>query len=403
MKKLFAIMIAAMSFAACANDDNYDWDYFTQNYGNNGNETPADSTQAGDTTIVAEPDTFYVSIAYDGNTASLTGDVDKVTVSRSDADVIITSNVTNYLQLTLSGSTTDGSLLVYSQKKYGIVLNGVSIGNQRGPAINNQCGKALYLTLADNMENTLTDGTAYADAPAGSDGKAIDQKATLFSEGQIYFQGTGSLTVNANAKNGIASDDYIVLNEGNINVSVASTGTNGVKVNDGLTINGGQLTIGVTADGARGIKNDSYTTITGGETTITTKGGCLIEEDETTGVVDTTSAAGIKCDSLFAMSGGRLTITSSGDGGKGINCSQNVEVSGGTLTVTTTGKNEDGKPKGIKSDTGIIVSGGSVSVSVKKSWACDNGTDSEDPANRVTVLGSPTTCTLAKRSVIITF
>ena len=38
---------------------------------------------------------------------------------------------------------------------------------------------------------------------------------------------------------------------------------------------------------------------------------------------------------------------------------------GGTLTITTTGSNEDAKPKGIKSDTGIIVSGGSFSVSVK--------------------------------------
>ena len=403
MKKLLVIMLVAMSIAACVNDDAYDLDYFTQNYGNNGKDTPADSTDIpADSTIVAEPDTFYVSIAYDGNTATLTGDVDKVTVSRNDADVIITSTISKYLQLTLSGSTTDGSLLVYSRTKYGMVLNGVSINNQRGPAINNQCSKALYLTLADGTVNTLTDGTTYTDAPINSEDKAIDQKATLFSEGQIYFQGTGTLSVNGNAKNGIASDDYIVFEEGTINVSVSSTGTNGIKVNDGLTINGGTLTIGVTAHGARGIKSDSYTTIAGGTTTITTKGDCKIETTDE-GVDDTSSAAGIKCDSLFTMSGGELTITSSGDGGKGINCSQNVEVSGGTLTITTTGDNEDGKPKGIKSDTGIIVNGGSVSVKVDKSWACDNGTESEDPADHLTVQGQPKTCTLLKKTVIISY
>mgnify|MGYP002863350799 CR=1 FL=1 len=191
------------------------------------------------------------------------------------------------------------------------------------------------------------------------------------------------------------------MESGTVAVNVSASGTNGIKVNDGFTISGGTLSVSVKADGARGIKNDARTTITGGTTTITTSGDCLIETVD--GVTDTTSAAGIKCDSLFAMTGGALTITSSGDGGKGINCGQNVELSGGTLTVTTTGDNDEGKPKGIKSATAIIVSGGSLSVNVKKSWALDNGNDSEDPADRITVNGTPATCSLAKRSVTVKY
>ena len=103
------------------------------------------------------------------------------------------------------------------------------------------------------------------------------------------------------------------------------------------------------------------------------------------------------------MTAGTLTIKSTGDGGKGINCGGNVEFSGGTLLVQTTGSNDEGKPKAVKSDTGIIVSGGSFTATCKKSWACDNGTESEDPATRVTVKGTPTTCTLEKRSVIIIY
>ena len=120
-------------------------------------------------------------------------------------------------------------------------------------------------------------------------------------------------------------------------------------------------------------------------------------------VIFTTSAAGIKSDSIFVMTGGTLSITSTGDGGKGINCSQNVEFKGGTLTVTTTGSNDVGKPKGVKSDTGIIVSGGSFSVSVSKSWACDNGVDSEEPEDKLTILGTPKTRTVKKKSVVVEY
>ena len=339
-------------------------------------------------------DTVALNIEFANNTYSVSGDTDLVTVTQEESGLVVTSTIDSYLEITLSGTTTNYPLTVYSQKKYGITLNGVSITNSQGPAINNQCGKSLYITLAEGTTNTLTDGTTYATA-------TIDQKGTLFSEGQIYFQGNGTLNVNGNAKNGIASDDFIVFEGGTINVNVAETGTNGVKVNDGITINGGTLSINVKADGARGIKNDAYMAINGGTTTITTSGDCLIETAD--GVTDTTSCAGIKCDSLFTMTAGTLTISSSGDGGKGINCAQNITLSGGTMTVTTTGSNDEAKPKAVKSDTGIILSGGSFYASCKKSWACDNGSDSDEPANRVTIVGTPTTTSFAKKEIKVIF
>ena len=380
------------ALTACSGDDDvYSLDYFYENYGKNGEDT-----------VVVIPDTLSLAIVWNGSTATITGETDSVTIARgtNQSDVIITSTSNRYMEVTLSGQSTDGSLLVYSLKSWGLVMNDVYLNNADGPAINNQCGKWLYVTLPEGTNNTLTDGSAWSDAPKNAQGDIIDQKATLFSEGQIDFSGTGMLTVNGYAKNGIASDDYIVLNGGNININVAATGSNGLKVKDGFTMNDGTLTIDVKADGARGIRNEARTTISGGQTTITTSGACKIETVD--GVKDTTSCAGIKSDSLFTMTAGTLTITSSGDGGKGIACSENVEVKGGTLTVNTTGSNNVGKPKGVKSDTGIIVSGGSFNVTVKKSWACDNGTDSEDPAERVTINGTPAeTPVLQKRLVKI--
>ena len=391
-KNVIYILLAAMTMCgivACENDDT-DFSNYTIGTGDNDIEEELS-------------DTLSMSIVYSGATAMVSGDVsDSVTIVATGADVTISSTLNRYLEVTLSGTTTDGSLLVKSQKRYGLVLNGVSITNGDGPAINNQCSKALYLTLADGTTNTLTDGTAYADAPITAEGIAMDQKGTLFSEGQIYFSGTGTLMVNGNARNGIASDDYIVVEDGNINIVMAATGTNGLKVNDGLEILGGTLTIDVAADGARGIKNDARTTISGGTTTITTAGDCLIETLDD-GTRDTTSCAGIRCDSLFTMTAGTLNITSSGDGGKGINCNEDVVFSGGSLTIVTTGNNDIGKPKGVKSDTGITVSGGSFSVTVRKSWACDNGSESDDPDDMLTVVGTPTRKSIAKRQVIIVY
>ena len=368
---LCATLCAA--FCACENDDT-DFSAYI-----NGQEATATDT---------------INIVYSGSTASVSGD-SRGCVSVNGADVTVNDPTsTQGMVLVLSGSSADGSLLVYRSLKYEVVLNGLTLTNANGPALNNQCGKSLYVTLAAGTVNTLSDGTTYAE-------QGHDQKGTLFSEGQIYFRGTGALKVNGNCKNGIASDDYIVFQEGTVSVSVAATGSNGVKVNDGLTIEGGTLTIYVLADGARGIKDDAYLTISGGQTTITTAGDCKIETVD--GVTDTTSCAGVKCDSLFTMTAGTLTITSSGDGGKGINSDQNIELKGGTLMVTTTGGNNVGKPKALKSSTAIIVSGGQLTAQVSKSWALDNGTESDEPEERVTILGTPTKKTLSKKFVEIFF
>lgn len=375
MKKFFAFFVAAAFITACQNDDTDFSDY-----------TGGKASTAS-----------VINITYSGSSVSVTGDTNGY-VSASGADVIVnTGSDTDSLLLVLSGTTNDGTLVVYREKKYGIQLNGVNIHNADGPAINNQCGKSLYLYVASGTTNTLTDGTSYAV-------QTYDQKGAFFSEGQVYVMGTGTLNVTGNTVHGMACDDYIVIDE-EVTLNVSSTSGNGIKANDGLWINNGTIDISVTADGARGVKCDSVVVISGGNTTITTSGDCVYDFDE----LDYSSAACIKCDYPFIMTGGKLTMTSSGDGGKGINCARDIMFSGGTLVATTTGGNEDAKPKAIKSDTGIIVSGGSFKATVNKSWACDNGyedatlSDDELALKRITVQGTPTTSSIAKKSVTIIY
>ena len=369
MRKIFSFLLAAALVSACQNDDTDFSEYI------NGG-------QSGITTI---------SIAYNGTSVSVTGDT-KGYVTTNGADVTVNAtNSTDSLLLVLSGSTTDGSLLIFREKQFRIKLNGVSINNNDGPAINNQCHKALYLEVAEGTSNALSDGANYDESTD------YQQKGTLFSEGQIYILGTGTLHVTGNYKNAIACDDYIVFDEAN--VTATSTAGNGIKVNEGMWIDGGKLNISTTADGGRGIKCNFTINISGGETTIKTSGDCVWDDEEQ----DYSSAACIKCNDEFTMTGGTLNMTSTGDGGKGINCGTVVTFSGGTLTATTTGNNDNGKPKAVKGDEGIIVSGGIFKANVEKSWACDNGTDSETPEDHLTVQGSPKTATITKKSVEIIY
>lgn len=367
-KNIITICMLALGLAACQNDDT-DFSAYT-----------------GGTMSTAN----VIYIFYNGTTATVSGDENNyVTVNGADVTVN-TGAASDSLLLVLSGSTSDGSLLIYRERKFGIKLAGVSIHNNDGPAINNQCGKSLYVEVVSGTTNTLTDGTSYTE-------QTYQQKGAFFSEGQTYFYGSGTLNVTGNTKNAIACDDYIVVDEATI-TATSSTG-HGIKVNDGFWMNSGTLTVDVTGDGCKGISNDSITVISGGTMAITTSGDCVYDAE----AADYSSAACIKSDYQFKMTGGMVTLVSSGDGGKGINCDEDVVFSGGTLTVTTTGGNEEAKPKGVKGDMGIIVSGGLFKVSVNKSWACDNGTDSDSPADHVTVVGTPTSSTIEKKSVEIIF
>ena len=342
-----------------------------------------------DGTIIA---THVINIAYDGNSVKVTGD-DKGYVTTEGADVTVNAAGKNdSLLLVLSGSTNDGSLLVFRDKKYGIQLNGVSITNPDGPAINNQCSKALYLEVVGGAVNTLTDGTAYDET------KDYQQKGALFSEGQIFFSGAGELTVTGNCKNAIACDDYIIIDGWPIITALSSTG-HGIKVNDGIWINGGTLEIKVTADGARGIKSDTEVVLTRGDVHIETTGDCVYDEEEG----DYSSAACIKCETGFTMTAGTLAMESSGDGGKGVNCADVVTVKGGIFSAITTGDSENGKPKAVKGDKGIVLSGGEFYAKVDKSWACDNGSESELASERVTVVGTPFEAVYAKKEIKVVF
>ena len=385
MKKIVYMLmaVAAVVSISCSSDDPWsDYEEWANGQGNNmeggsiggGASTgTALTSELGtfDISINTDPlsetetlpgsnDTYYedyvetfspvatIKIAFSGSDASVSGSADGVTVSKSGAHVTVKSEAKN-ITYELSGTTTDGSFKIYSDKKFKLTLNGVNITNPSGAAINNQ-GKRAYVVVSDGTENTLTDGTSYTMV----DGE--DQKAAFFSEGKLDFSGAGRLSVYAKGKNGIVSDDYVYIRP-NTNIYVNSTASNGIKTNDGVIIKGGVVNVEVSAAASKGIKTDGFVQIDGGRITLITTGGTEYDSDDK----EYKGCAALKADSIIVINNGELLVKSTGGGGKGISGDQTFTVNGGSIKAIASGSNSNSvSAKAIKTDGDITIAGGSI-------------------------------------------
>ena len=273
----------------------------------------------------------------------------------------------------LKGSTSDGSLTLYGTRKACLYLNGVSITNPSGAAINNQCKKRTFVRVLGT--NALADGSSAAYTTTGEE----DMKAVLFSEGQLIFSGDGTLTVTANnkaGKAGITSDDYLrFMSSPTVKVTSGANAGHGMRGKECVEIDGGNLTVSTSASMKKGVTSDSLVVVKGGVTTVTVSGSAAYDTE----AQEYVGTACIKADYAFQMSGGTVTLTNSGQGGKGIRAGSHYDysekdhtlpdsfVSGGTLTIKTTGARYGG---GTSSYTGtnaltggnFVLSGGTVDV-----------------------------------------
>ena len=317
-------------------------------------------------------------ITFNGSTATVTGQVSGDEYSIDGAHVVFTAT-SKGLTLEVSGSTTNGSLKIYSDKKFHMQLNNASITNPSGAAINIQNGNC-FVTLVGT--NTLSDGSSAA-YESGDE----DMKAVFFSEDDLRFGGTGTLIVNANntiGKSGISCDDGIFIRPNtNIQITSGSSAGHGMKANDAIVIKGGVQNIQVAAAGKKALSSDLVMEIAGGRTTAITTGGV-----DTSDSTDPTGSACIKTDSILTISGGELYLKSTGQGGKGISSDEDINISGGTLYIITSGSMYSGSsssqgggkggwggfggnssssdnsvsPKGIRGDKNINISGGTIYV-----------------------------------------
>ena len=352
MKKIFFPLFAgALVLAAC-----------------NGND-PTDTTDSGTTitqTNTGDDDNDFVenqtwsrtvNIVWNGSSATVSGNTDSLTITNEGGYVSITTSAKN-VEYVLSGSG-QGQLSIYNTYKFKLNLSGLTLTCSDGPAINNQCHKTCYVVLSGT--NTLADGSSYASSDE-------DRKAAFFSEGQLIFSGSGTLSLTGNYKHALASDDYVRVREGVLNLTAKAA--DGMHSNDGIIVDDGSITIQAEGDGMQCdtssiVINGGTIDVTAGDKGMLAYGPVVVNMGTiTVNSVDKgiKSAAGD-----ITIADGTISVTTTGDDGKGILAKLGgVNIKGGTITVTTSGSDA----KGIKSVSDMTISGGRIYA------ICNYGTSS---------------------------
>lgn len=300
-----------------------------------------------------------VAIQLNGDTASC----DSNAVEISGSTVTITDEGT-YL---LSGSLDDGMVIVNAEKtdKLQIVLDNVSIHSESSAALYILQADKVFLTMATNSVNTLSNGGAFT---------AIDENnidAVIFSREDLTLNGNGSMTIESPAGHGIVSKDDLVLTSGTYAITASSHGLSGkdsvriaagsfsiVSGKDGihaentddassgfLYIAGGTYRIeaegdGLSAESTLQIEDGSFTIQTGGGSAnaVTTqssdmRGGFFGPEMESsTSSADTVSTKGVKASGDLTLNGGTFSIDSMDDA---FHSNANLTVYGGSYEIAT--------------------------------------------------------------------
>ena len=222
------------------------------------NETKTTSTSNRDLSSIYSEEDLNTSwdkssstiITLNGSEAKLEGSG----ANYSDGKVNITSSGTYVLSGKFTGQ-------VYIDAKDSevvhLVLNGVEINSESGPAIYAADGKKVILTLVESTENTLSDTSNYTFAD-GED----EPDATLFIKNDLVINGSGMLKVNANYKTAIKTKDTLAIISGKFDLTSVD---NAVRAKDALTVEAGTFKVNATG---KGFTSDGELNIYGGDINI---------------------------------------------------------------------------------------------------------------------------------------
>ena len=313
----------------------------------------------------------------------------EITVNETGATVSGSKvTVTSAGTYNISGSLKDGQIIVDTEDEevVRLILNGVNIRNSTNAPINVQAAKKVIIVLAENTENYVADGASYVFENPGED----EPNATIFSKSDLTIYGSGSLTVEGNYNDAIASKDGLIITSGSDNTTgvgdgnykraVSSVSINVTAMDDGIRgkdylVAKDDVHINVNA-GGDGLKSDndedvtrgyiwiqsSEINITSGKDAIAAETDALISDGTITltsgggsnyTVVSGTSAKGIKGLVLTIIAGGTISIDSADDA---IHSNANMIIDNGIFDIDT-------KDDAVHADASVTINGGTLNIS----------------------------------------
>lgn len=290
-----------------------------------------------------------------------------------------------------SGSSSNGMIKVEAgtSDKIQIVLNGLELTKKDNAAIYIKSADKVFLTLAKNSENTISDGSEYT-----STDESTNIDAAIFSKADLTINGSGSLSVNGNAKHAVVSKDDLVITGGKISVSSKNVGLCGkdcIKIakEADITVNSGTdgLRSDNSEDTAKGyiyvegaalnvtsgndaLQAQTVLKISDGSFSLNCGGGSKNASTKSNGeknpdwgfgknnisADNNESAKGLKAGSDIIISAGTFDIDSADDSIHSKNC---INISGGTFNLSS---GDDG----IHADSALEISNGTIDI--KKSY-----------------------------------
>ncbi len=302
----------------------------------NGAYFTAIAALGGGAVVTPTDDNVAAKVSFSGNSATAYNAAGAVLTSASNLTVSgSVVNITVPSVLEVNGSSTSAQIIVdcdkttYADGVCELDLTGAALSNSTAaPIYVKQIGDECQIVAKSGSTNTISDGSSHSDT--NSDGETI--AAAIYAEDDLKIKGSGSLTVNGNYQDGIATKNDLKVWNSTLTVNAADDGLRG----------GDSVTIGDADD-------TDFSTL---NVTVKTTSGDGIKANDT----DTTSGKG-----YITVNGGTVNVTANSDGFHG---SQAVNINGGDITVKTTGSassTSDVSAKGIKAgctdDSGTAITG----------------------------------------------
>ncbi|MGD8457123.1 MAG: carbohydrate-binding domain-containing protein [Anaerolineales bacterium] len=239
----------------------------------------------------------------------------------------------------ISGTLDDGQVTIdtLEEEPVTLLLNNANITSLTSAPIYVRNADKVIITLVEDTNNTVTDGTNYV--------FEVEDKPNIavFSKDDLTINGTGTLTVAANFNNGIASKDDLKIISGTI---VVAADNDGIKGRDSVAIKGSIIIINAFGDGIQSTNDVDAD-----------KGNIYIESGD---IQISAALDGIQAEKSLFISGGNIAITSGG--GSANSAQPSHRQAGWDMQNNAANTGNDISTKGMKAGDALTIDGGIFTI-----------------------------------------